>query len=804
MGVRSFDYLKAVPRSVLREWSLLTAALAIGAGVLTYFSVFARADTWWYDTIVASGALPVPTDVMIVNIEGDTLDRRDASRRNWTKSDTAELLDAFQASAPKAVYLDDPLHTVDAMDTPGERKLSDAIRRSGRVVLPIYLQTQRAHISGFRLPTPAYANFSAALSQARITYFDDGIARSLPMTITNGDIEWLHVSAVLAQLAQGSTPLHLPAATRAPVAQNGWRDDRILYLRGLPEGASFANVTARQVLNGEIGAEQFANKIVFVGLGGTDRALAVPGAWGAAQFVSRLELFAHALNTLRTQSWPSKVGRFPAALLAGFLVLVMLLAFLLLTDRQAWIASVLFILGFALLAWAALARAGIWFPLAGTVAICMLAYPFWAWRRLSAMHRYVSQELQRMRSEPAIVGDPRATPDARGGRLIDQQLAAIEGASAKLRAGRQFIADVIESMPIAIAVVGMHGRVTLCNSEAVMLLSAAAPHRESVLGADLLALIHARCANKPAAELLATPGGAALKLMEGGRVIRQAQEVVLGDAGTFWMVSEPVQRSVARDSDNAEETVGIVAFTNITSLKLAQQHREELLHFVSHDMRSPLASILAVIELRKEAMTATTEDARFAEISSYARHTIALADEFLRIVYASAMSEVEFTAVDLGGAIDAALELVRPQALERGVSIHWAGLHTITVQGSHNLLVRMFANLLGNAVKFSKKGTTVLIELSAASQQCSVTIDNEGGEFPLALEDSEQWFKPYSSMKRHTGGIMDKGIGLGLAFVKVVVSKHNGSVALQALAAGMRALVQLPLAPGVTTPTIEI
>jgi signal transduction histidine kinase len=339
--------------------------------------------------------------------------------------------------------------------------------------------------------------------------------------------------------------------------------------------------------------------------------------------------------------------------------------------------------------------------------------------------------------------------------------------------------------------VSTRGRVTLCNSKAITLLTGNA---DSLLGADLEDLVGARWLKGHLAQTAHATNDPRLKFVEGGVAIRQSLEFKFGDAGTYWIESEPLDRRISAHDHSDESVAGIVTFTDITSLKLAQQHREELLRFVSHDMRSPLASILAVIELRKEARPSATDDARFAEISNYAQHTISLAEEFLRIVYASATSEDEFIELDIGGTIDAALELVRPQAQERQIELQWLGANYAPVRGSHNLLVRMFANLLSNAVKFSPRNSIVRLALSTNANGFSVTIDDEGHGISAAFSNTDQFFKPYSAMQRNAGFEKNKGIGLGLAFVKVVVQKHGGSIQLLPIASGTRAQVELPRA----------
>ncbi len=786
--------VRGVPSSVRREWLLLTVCLVILTGLLTHAEVLSRIDAWWYDSIISTQPLAVPSDVVLINIEPDTLDGRDASRRQWTKADTAVLLSKLTESTPVATYLDDPLHIVDANDSTGEAVLAESIKRNGKVVLPVYLVTERSAVTGFRLPTPSHANFSAALSQARITIAPDGITRALPMAVTNGDIEWLHVSAVLAEFSQGKQAVHLPPTTSLANDASTWRNDRHMLLRGLAPGESFTTVTARQVLNGEIATERFAQKIIFVGLGSQEGNIAIPGNWGRAQIASRLELFAHAFNTVRTQSWPTALNGDVATMVSCALILLLLMLYITLADQQAFIATVLVIVLIAALSWALLSFAGIWFPLAASLGVAVVAYPLWAWRRLAATHRFVAVEIKRMRNEPGMLGEANLDSFSPASALIDEQLQAIQEATEKLRVGRTFIAQIIESLPIAVAVLDRSGKVMLCNSEAASLFPASsntaiAQDQKGLIGRVMMEAIHA---NQAAAAATTESQKKLIPLIKDGTVISQATAIELASNSAFWLVSEPLHVRGAGDTSGYTQVAGVVAITDISALKQAQRHREELLRFVSHDMRSPLASILALVELRKEAPDAATDDERFVEITGYARHTISLAEEFLRIVYASASDESSFQNINLVTAIEAAQDLVCTLAQARNIALGYEGPESASMRGNHNLLVRMFANLLDNAIKFGPVNSQVTIRLAPSEAGWLIDIDDQGQKLPIEADAAAQIFRPYSQIELCLRGDASRSIGLGLAFVKVVAQKHGGTINLEKHVSGTRAALYLP------------
>lgn len=752
-----FRRISAIPASVLREWLLLTVLLCVASGILARYETLSPLDDLWYDSIIAHETLPVPSDLVLITIEPDTLDRRDLSRRTWNEGDSAELLERLTPGAPAAILLNIAMTASNPRDPEGEDALSAAIKTSGKVVLPISLQIERGKILGFHLPIAKLANFTSELGHDKALSNPGGVMRRIPLSITNGDISWDHVVLSLLKTATGALPAKLPTSGVLK-DEDGWQETQFLYLRFTGAQQHFITYTARQVLNGEVPPAAIRGKLVLIGSKLADASVVVPGAWRSERTMWGVEVFANAINTIRHKAWPTVIAPPTASAITIALALVTLLSFLVLPDRSALAITVATIAAVSLLDWALLSVGGLWFPFASFAVTVALAYPLWAWRRLSATYRFVILELDRMRAEPGV-GASAVTLQASAAprqavmpTLIDQQLSAIQEATAKLRLARKFVSDVIEGLPIGVIVIDAHAAIMLANRPAVEITGL------SSADTDAIALTGRKLVD--ALQRFKGVGGRDLARTDWS--VNHSGEVLAPDGSRYWLAC---QQLVDDGRSGA-----VIALTDISELRETEAQREELLRFLSHDMRSPLASILALIELRKESAEQSNDNERFEEVKRYARHTLSLAEEFLQLAYATSSKPVEFDLIDLNHAVELGVDLVRPLAHERQVAIHLQLPEAAVIRGNHNLVGRMLANLVHNAVKFTPVGGA--IEISVARQNdewlCRVCDNGEG----ISPEDLPDRFQPY----RRVLGDKRKGTGLGLSFVFVVVEKHGGRI----------------------------
>jgi CHASE2 domain-containing sensor protein len=223
----------------------------------------------------------------------------------------------------------------------------------------------------------------------------------------------------------------------------------------------------------------------------------------------------------------------------------------------------------------------------------------------------------------------------------------------------------------------------------------------------------------------------------------------------------------------------------------AQRQREDTIRFLSHDMRSPQASILAILS---QAGEREIEPKISAQIENYARRTMNLADGFVQLARAETL-RYEPEPVALSDVLLDAVDQVWPRAAARKVIIEVDGEdESLIVAGERSLLTRAIINLLDNAVRHSPEGERISCRLAKIEEEdekmavCMVSDRGPGIE-------AEHLSTLFERFKQAPGdGGIGGGAGLGLHFVHRVAARHGGWVrCISRAGAGASFTLGLPL-----------
>ena len=207
-------------------------------------------------------------------------------------------------------------------------------------------------------------------------------------------------------------------------------------------------------------------------------------------------------------------------------------------------------------------------------------------------------------------------------------------------------------------------------------------------------------------------------------------------------------------------------------LRFLQNDRKELLAFISHDLRAPIANALLIIEenqLQQPRLHASLTQA----------HT--LAEDFLQASRAEMIDSTKFRELDFASLVHQSVDDAFEAAKKKNIRLQRDILDgQVWVQGNFGLLQRAVLNLILNAVKFAPSDSAVKIILTFANQQAVVSVINTGQGIPI--DEQLFLFKRFSrvstgesSTSRSSAGESSaEGTGLGLYFVYTVAEKHHG------------------------------
>jgi signal transduction histidine kinase len=217
----------------------------------------------------------------------------------------------------------------------------------------------------------------------------------------------------------------------------------------------------------------------------------------------------------------------------------------------------------------------------------------------------------------------------------------------------------------------------------------------------------------------------------------------------------------------------VVALRDVTPFRRLTRFKDEFISTISHDMRSPLTSLLGYAQIAQ--MDAISEEQRqdiLARIEKAAWRLSNLVNHLLDLAALQAQADYDFSAVQLEALAHAAIDDLSAEAETRNLVIEQELDEPVRVEADPRLLTQVWLNLIDNAVKFTERGTITVRATTAGDEALGQVIDTGIG---IPLADMPYIFEKFYRGKIPYGdGI--RGTGLGLALVKAIIERHHGRV----------------------------
>jgi signal transduction histidine kinase len=230
----------------------------------------------------------------------------------------------------------------------------------------------------------------------------------------------------------------------------------------------------------------------------------------------------------------------------------------------------------------------------------------------------------------------------------------------------------------------------------------------------------------------------------------------------------------------------------------ADEARRELIAAVSHDLRTPLASIRAMVEAINDGVVADPETIRryLKTTQSETERLAGLIDDLFEL------SQIDGGRLQLGlelgslhDLISDTLQSLGPQAAQRGVRLVGTVDPALpAVRFDPARIQRVLDNLVGNAIRYTPPGGVVEIRGSAVDDQVRVIVHDTGEGIPQAEQEHifERFYRGERSRERNGAGA-----GLGLTIARGIVSAHGGRIWVEsAPGAGATFVFTLPRGDG--------
>jgi signal transduction histidine kinase len=717
--------------------------------------------------------------VELVLIDDASLGRY--GRWPWPRTRLADLIGAVSAQRPRAIGLDILLSELE--DERNDRALQESIRAAGNVVLADRIAGSASDKLWVE-PLPRFQSVAAGVGHVQVALDGDGICRSVPALELSLDGPRWAFAMVVTRVAiarphdQNKGTAH-PGGRILPVASQQVGQDlagveteslNLLTINYRPQLAAtsddasspFRIISAGDLLSGKSN-QKLSGKIVLIGFASTGLSdqLMTPVSNGIP--MPGVEIHANLIDSvLQGTTLHGMGGRAQILLLFALSLVLAFFAF------RSGLVSLLWLVGLLVVEYAAgyflFSYAHVQLQLGPILCATLLAAPFGQlWnlimvnRGLNHSFRVLEHELQAApMSTGAQLGSltPKREEPAEG-RDLSWKLSLLTRTHAELGSLYAFHQTLFESMQEGLAVFGADGSILFYN-------------RGWLEFCELQ-----RCDPQHALQILddAFHGSQWRQLRPAESLDPVATEVHIGYG--LWNV----QTERLPWTSHAGSTAFMVILANRTAAMERDCARSEALHFVTHELRTPLVAIQGLAELMQRFPDRSPAPESAGVMFREARRLVAMIDTYLDVLRLDSGHLVpRQEPVDIAQLLSEVTQVLRPLADSGDITLHRdLGPDLQLVRGDPSLLGGALLNLVSNAIKYSPEGSVVQVRAVQQDENLALEIWNDG---PFIPEDQlQRLFRPFH---RGAGEHNSRpGWGLGLAFVKRIADQHGGKILVQ-------------------------
>ena len=350
-------------------------------------------------------------------------------------------------------------------------------------------------------------------------------------------------------------------------------------------------------------------------------------------------------------------------------------------------------------------------------------------------------------------------------KRIDQQNRRIEAQVAELKRRQDEFSAVTRSMNEGLVLLNAENHVLSLNPAAMRLFNA----DEDCVGRDFVTVSRDVPVTNAVRDALSTGRGAA-QLERGERIYQIECSRI--------------------ESDGAILGVALVAF-DTTERAQAEQMKREFTANVSHELKTPLQSIMGSAELLENGLVKSEDQPRFIErIRSEAARLMALIEDIIRLSELDEGAAVPMEAVDLLSIAKDAADTLQESANKKNVTLVLEG-ESVRVQGVPRLIYEIAYNLCDNAIRYNRAGGHVSVRVQPENGYALLEVADDGIGIPEEHQRRvfERFYRVDKSHSRASGGT-----GLGLSIVKHAAALHHAEIALKSeVGKGTTIAVRFPM-----------
>jgi len=327
---------------------------------------------------------------------------------------------------------------------------------------------------------------------------------------------------------------------------------------------------------------------------------------------------------------------------------------------------------------------------------------------------------------------------------LNGALEQLDSTLGELNSSNQQLQLILDNQPGCTLVLDEHGRLSVCGGRALELLGRI-PERGLSLSQAL-------------AQAGVALGHPLQDMLEDGLEVEHRGR-------RLWL----------RQAEVRGEAIGaVVSILDVTALRRAVDARAATLRFISHDIRSPLNSIIALSDLHEHDHEAFVQCGGIPHISRLAHYTLSMGESYIGSDADAGLLERRFAPFDLRQVGLDVARRAQPKAMVAQVRLDCSSCFgpALYINGMRDMVTRMLQNLVDNAVHASGPGKTVWITLERVGHVLHLRVRDEAGG--LSGVRGRQHLTNLADWPARAGG---RGFGMGLKISAHVIALHGGTFA---------------------------
>ncbi len=246
-------------------------------------------------------------------------------------------------------------------------------------------------------------------------------------------------------------------------------------------------------------------------------------------------------------------------------------------------------------------------------------------------------------------------------------------------------------------------------------------------------------------------------------------EIVLNKNGREY------QFTISRIESEGKTIGTLILGFDITEKAFAERNRQEFTANVSHELKTPLQSIIGLSEMIENGIVKAEDTTRFAgNIHKEAARLYSLIEDIIRLSQLDEKVELSFEQIDMKTTAIEVIEVLKTSAKKRNIALS-LDCDNIQINGVRRYIYEIIYNLCDNAIRYNKDGGRVDVTIKKQGKSTVITVADTGIGIPAEHHARifERFYRVDKSHSKETGGT-----GLGLSIVKRAVMLHGGKLKL--------------------------